>query len=140
MSGDQGVVALLLSAGTMPAADALSESITFGHPEVVRILLAAGADPRIEERSGVTLLHWAVITNRAASIPLLVASGAAVNARDSFGFTPLMYAATIDHGDTQLVQALLAAGADRRIRNAAGRTPRQQALHYGHPSLASALR
>jgi hypothetical protein len=51
-----------------------------------------------------------------------------------------MYAATIDQGHTRLVEALLAAGADRRMRNQEGRTARQQAQHLGHSVLARALR
>jgi len=107
---------------------------------VTKSLLDAGASAQISERSGVTLLHWAVITNRPAAIPLLVAAGAAIDAKDDFGFTPLMYAAMIDVGNTRLVSALLQAGANRQLRNAEGRTPRQQALHLGHRALAEALK
>jgi ankyrin repeat protein len=51
-----------------------------------------------------------------------------------------MYAATIDVGHTELVSALLAAGADRTVRNNAMRTALQQALFFKHTELASALR
>jgi hypothetical protein len=43
-------------------------------------------------------------------------------------------------GSTRLVEALLKAGASRQIRNAQGRTPRQQALHLGHQQVAEALK
>ena len=62
-----------------------------------------------------------------------------VNAVDDAGFTPLMYAATIDFGDTATLSALLTAGADRTIRNASGRTPLQQARRFGHANLARTL-
>jgi ankyrin repeat protein len=140
MSGDLETVTELLARGAEPSAVALAESITFDNPHVTRLLLARGADASIEERTGVTLLHWAVITNRAEAIPLLAAANLDVNRKDSFGFTPLMYAATIDQGHTRLVEALLAAGADRRMRNQEGRTARQQAQHLGHSVLARALR
>ena len=139
MSGDIEATGLLLASGVGASAEALSESVTFGNATVTKSLLDAGASAQISERSGVTLLHWAVITNRPAAIPLLVAAGAAIDAKDDFGFTPLMYAATIDVGDTRLVSALLQAGANRQLRNADGRTPRQQATASGHRALAEAL-
>jgi len=50
-----------------------------------------------------------------------------------------MYAATIDFGDTATLRALLAAGADRRVKNGAGRTALQQARRLGNEQLAKAL-
>jgi ankyrin repeat protein len=139
MSGDLDAVALLLSRGSKPGADALSEAVTFGRADVVQALIAAGAKVDLVERTGVNLLHWATITNRARVIPELAKAGVDIDAIDEFGFTPLMYAATIDFGDTSTLHALLAAGADRAIRNASGRTALQQALHFGHRQLAAAL-
>jgi ankyrin repeat protein len=50
-----------------------------------------------------------------------------------------MYAATIDFGDTATLSALLAAGADRTIKNESGRTALQQARRLGHTRLARVL-
>jgi ankyrin repeat protein len=69
----------------------------------------------------------------------LVAAGAPVNAQDQFGFTPLMYAATIDFGDAESVKTLLNAGADPTIRNHDGRTPLEQARHLGLTRIEAAL-
>ena len=140
MSGDLETATELLARGAAPSAVGLAESITFDNPHITRLLLERGADASIEERTGVTLLHWAVITNRPDAIPLLVAAGLDVNRKDSFGFTPLMYAATINQGHTRLIGALLAAGADRGVRNHEGRTAQEQARHLGHDALADALR
>jgi ankyrin repeat protein len=140
MSGDLETATALLARGAAPSAVALAESITFDNPHITRLLLERGADASIEERTGVTLLHWAVITNRPGAIPLLAAAGLDVNRKDSFGFTPLMYAATIDQGHTRLIEALLAAGADRGVRNHEGRTAPEQARRLGHAALADALR
>ena len=63
-----------------------------------------------------------------------------VNAADDHGFTPLMYAATVDFGDTSVMQALLKAGADKSIRNYENRTPLAQAKYYKHSRLEQALR
>ena len=51
---------------------------------------------------------------------------------DGFGFTPLMYAATLDQGETGALEALLKAGADRSVKNEEGCTPLQQAHRLGH--------
>ena len=140
MAGDGANVALLLARGARADEEALSEAVTFGHADIVRALIRAGARARITEPSGVNLLHWATITNRAPVVPILAEAGVPLNDTDDAGFTPLMYAATVDMGETAVAQALLAAGADRRVRNPAGRTPLAQARHYGHRQLAEILR
>jgi len=139
MSGDLENVRLLLLRGAEPSAEALSEAVTFGYADVVKSLLDAGADASIRERTGINLLHWATITNRASVIPILVDAKVDINARDDFGFTPLIYAATLDEGNTETIDALLRAGADRRIRNANKRTALDEARRYKHANLAEAL-
>jgi ankyrin repeat protein len=137
MTGDPANVKLLLAAGADPAKAAgsntpLTAALTFGYVDVARSLLDAGASAHVTESTGINLLHWAAITNRPQVIPLLVNAGVPVNTTDENGFTPLMYAATIDFGDTAVLQALLKAGADASIRNADGRTAGEQARYYGH--------
>ena len=92
------------------------------------------------ESAGISLRHWAAITNRAGIIPLLVEARVPINATDDYGFTPLMYAVTIDFGDTGVVKELLKAGADRTIRNDDGRAPLEQARYYKHVHLEALLR
>lgn len=140
MAGDPANVKLLLAHGADASAEALSQAITFGNTEVVRALLEAGAPATVRDRVGVNLLHWATITDRAAVIPLLAQAGADVDAQDDFGFTPLMYAATIDFGDTAALHALLEAGADRTIEDFDGKTARQHALRWKHAPQEVALR
>jgi hypothetical protein len=140
MTGDTDVVRLLLSRGAQPDSEALSEAVTFDHPDIVKALIDAGADASITESSGINLLHWAAITNRPAVIPILASAGVPVDAIDDAGYTPLMYAATVDVGGTETLQALLAAGASRSVRNARGRTPIQQAQFYRHAATVDALK
>jgi len=71
---------------------------------------------------------------------VLVKAGVPVDAIDDFGYTPLMYAATVDEGDIETLKALLAAGADRSIRNDQGRTAFEQARRYKHRAIADALK
>jgi len=140
MTGDLDNVRLLLKRGAEPSAEALSEAVTFGYPDVLKSLIDAGADATITEGSGINLVHWATITNRPEVIPVLLAAKADINATDEFGYTPLMYAATVDEGDVDAAKVLLKAGADRSIRNKENRTALDQARRYRHAKLAEALR
>jgi ankyrin repeat protein len=140
MTGDLDNVRLLLSRGAKPAEKAFSQAVTFGYPDVVRALIAAGADTKLTDGSGVNLLHWAAITDRPSLIPILAEAHVPINATDDHGFTPLMYAATIDFGDDDVLKALLNAGADKSIRNYENRTPLAQAKYYKHSRLEQALR
>ena len=139
MTGDLENVRILLSHGASDSA-ALSSAVTFGYTDVVEALLTAGASARGTEATGINLLHWAVIADRPHMIPLLVRAGVPVNATDENGYTPLMYAATIDFGHTKSIEALLAAGANAKIRNSEGRRAREQAVFYHHRKLAAAFR
>jgi ankyrin repeat protein len=139
LAGDVDSVTVLLKHGAKPSGQAASEAITFGHRDVVAALINAGADVTGVDRTGVNLLHWAAITNRATIIPLLAKAGVAVNALDDAGYTPLMYAATVDQGDQRTLKALLAAGANPGIKNDDGRTPLQQARRLGHTEAVRAL-
>jgi ankyrin repeat protein len=132
LAGDPDAVAILLKHGAAPSGQAVSEAITFGHRDVVATLIGAGADVTGVDSTGVNLLHWAAITNRDTIVPLLAKAGVPINALDDAGYTPLMYAATVDQGDQRTLKALLAAGANPRIKNDDGRTPLQQARRLGH--------
>jgi len=145
MTGDLESLKLLLTRGADPSASTqantpLAAAVTFGYAVVVQELIAAGAGATLTESTGINLIHWAVIANHPSVIPALVQAGARINATDDFGFTPLMYAATIDFGDTGSVEALRKAGADTGIRNKESRTAREQARYFQHARLAAALR
>jgi ankyrin repeat protein len=137
-SGDMENVKLLLDRGFDPS-DGLSQAVTYGYPDIARLLIAAGASAHGTESSGINLLHWAAITNHPEVIPALVEAGVEINTTDEFGFTPLMYAATIDFGDARVLNALLSAGADPTIRNQDGRTAIEQARYFRHRMLEAAL-
>jgi ankyrin repeat protein len=139
MTGDLENIRSLLAHGAKPSAEALSEAVTFGYPDVVRTLISAGADPSGTGSGGINLLHWATIANRSEVIPILAAARVPVDAMDDFGLTPLMYAATLDHGNTKTAEALLKAGADRRIRNDERRTAFDEARRHKHVRLENVL-
>ena len=68
-----------------------------------------------------TVIHWAALAGRAEIVKLLAARGADVNAVDNFGYTPLLYTATVDFGDARTASALLDAGADWRTADKGGK-------------------
>lgn len=96
--------------------------------EIMRLLLAKGADVNFLGRDGETALMEA---NSAEKVQLLVARGAQVNTRDKEGRTALMFA--VDRGDVEVVEALLKAGADASVANQEGATALMYALQEPSP-------
>lgn len=110
-----------------------------GNAGMIQALLGHGANPSDKDSDEMTVLHWAVLGNRPEAVRALIAGGAKVDAADRFGYTPLHYAATIDFGDTEVVETLLKAGANSRLKTKDGKTPLEQAAHWNHPRLRKAL-
>lgn len=114
------VVRLLLEAGADPnGRDGMTMTplMRSHHVQVTRMLLAAGAELNATEEQGRTALFF---SPRADITKALLEAGADPNAQEQDGATPLMYAKT-----PAVAQALLAAGAESEVRDAFGRT----ALH-----------
>lgn len=86
-------------------------------PDVVQLLLVAGADPdaRWYGGHGRTPLFFAT----EQGVPtLLYHAGADLEARDVDGLTPLLF--NIQYGDVELVEELLTLGADDAVQDDAG--------------------
>ena len=94
-----------------------------GDLDLVKLLLAHGADPRITSKDGETMVEAAAglgfiqgyskgrtPAERLEVVKLFVEGGADVNAADDYGITPLMVAANM--GDTRIIQYLVDKGAD----------------------------
>jgi uncharacterized protein len=84
----------------------------FGHEEIARLLLAAGADAGAVARNSMRVqpLHSAAATRQLEIARLLIEAGADVNEPQEGGFTPLHEAALND--DVELARLLLERGAD----------------------------
>jgi len=78
-----------------------------------------------------TPLHEAVAKQDPAAVKALLASGAAVNAKDEYGGTPLHWAAVRE--SVEVVRLLAAAGADVNARDADGWTPLRRAAEAFDP-------
>lgn len=81
-----------------------------GTEATVRLLLARGADLKVKDKPGNSVLAGASLVHNVAVARLLLDKGLDVNVRDGFGFTPLMNAA--ENGNLELTKMLLAKGAD----------------------------
>jgi ankyrin repeat protein len=102
---------------------ALMRAAFSGDVELVKLLLAHGADPHIVSKDNETSLMAACGTGfingyskgrspaeRLETVKLLVQLGEDVNAADNYGITPLMVAANL--GDLPVVEYLMDQGAD----------------------------
>ncbi|MFI5166988.1 MAG: ankyrin repeat domain-containing protein [Thermoanaerobaculales bacterium] len=132
--GALGTARILLAAGANPNSRAfdgvtpLMEGVAGDEPQAMTtLLLEHGANPRTATDKGWTALHTAAATCRAATVPLLVASGADPAARDAKGKTPLqaaMWGYTAQQpGFTETVSALLRVGANPNQRVDEGYCP-----------------
>ena len=96
------------------------------HPEVVSLLVGAGAEVDARARGGITPLHEAAAENaHSGVVTALVEAGADPNARDLDGVAPLHLAAS--SGNPAVVTALVEAGADLGVRDRSGVTPMELA-------------
>ncbi|MFP3948572.1 MAG: ankyrin repeat domain-containing protein [Longimicrobiales bacterium] len=115
----------------------------FGHPEVVEVLLEAGAEPDVasENTMRVTPLHSAAahgeseVAHRICE--MLLARGADPNPAQAGGWRPLHQAAS--HGNLPLVKLLVGHGADVAPRSDDGRTPLSMAREAGNGAVVSFL-
>lgn len=89
-----------------------------------------------ELNEGLTI---SVIDNRGATVRELIEHGADVNHLDAFGMMALHYAASMDRGDTQMVELLLQSGADTKARTKDGLTALDLAKKYGHTNIQRVL-
>jgi ankyrin repeat protein len=79
--------------------------------EIVKLLIANGADPKVVDGGGMTTLYAATVGNDIATIRLFVDAGVPVDAPDKFaGFTPLMNA--VSNNNLEAVQLLVSKGAN----------------------------
>jgi len=106
--------------------------------DVVDLLLRAGADPKVENRLGVTPLLLAAQNGNAAMIRRLLDAGANANQVDRTGETILMVA--IRTGDADSVGTLLKYGANPNATEPQVQTtPLMLAAEGGHTNVVRAL-
>jgi len=122
-NGNAPVACALLSLGAPATSSSLARGVK--HPELVSMLLAAGAPvDALVNFGGPTRSPLMEAARHAAleSVEALLAAGASVGLRDSEGDTALVYSVASDLFDFRVVKALLAAGADVNARCKVGST------------------
>ena len=140
------VVTLLLAAGAeVNNAAKRGNSITplhlalaKGNLEIVVLLLNAGADVNAKVIDGTTPLHWATLGCHSKVIQLLLTQAIAdINSQSSHGATPLHYAAR--NGNIECVRHLLAAGAQKEIKDTTNCTALDRAKANGCQEIVELL-
>jgi len=109
-------------------------AIAHGMPKLVNRLLELGADPNLETGAfgDRTLLHIAVLHNRAEIVGMLIKAGVALEKKDTiFGWTALHLAVYRCHRHHLSVRMLIADGANVNAMDDTGRTPWQIHLEHG---------
>ena len=106
---------------------------------MVEYLINKGASPNEMDDDKISVLGWATIANNVGAVQLLLARGAQVNHVDNFGMTPLLYGASVDFGDTAVMEKLIAAGGDVSAKNKEGLRALDLAKNYRHQALTNLL-
>ncbi len=132
-NGNLGVLDALLGHKADPATTdgtgkpAVLYAAARGFSSIVMRLLDAGIDVNTVYANGLTVLSWAAghaedvpTAEGATLVTRLLDRGARPDVADDRGQTPLMIASAMDHAD--VVDILLAHGADRMARDAKGKT------------------
>jgi len=118
----------------------LNLAIQLGDVETARSLLRNDPDLVVGKSisiPGGTPLQEAAIRGQRAIVELLLAAGAAVNAKDSFGNTPLFWSAF--NGNVVTAELLLKNGGDANIKSRYGRTALYVAAEYGNSGIVKLL-
>jgi hypothetical protein len=91
------------------------------HPEILRMLLDAGADLNVQDGDGRTALYMCAIIYNPEIAEMLLDAEADVNIQDNDGSTALHVSAYWNH--SRIAKMLIDAGADMNMRNNDGKLP-----------------
>ena len=152
---------LLLARGADPNAQAqipqaatpLMAAAFNGNGGLVKSLLARKANPTaasvangVKVKNGpirfgtVTALHMAMTGGNAGIVESLLKAGAPVNAADTRGMTPLVWAVATDRPEPRIIRLLLAHGADAAAEHEPdGESAIEWARKFNNPAVLSAL-
>lgn len=123
-------------------ADTLFAAAEAGDLETVRALAVAGFPIDIRSKNGWNALIVATYHERKELVKWLLASGFGVNDANYKGTTILMYALTAAQksGDLELMELLMAQGADVTRRDDAGKNALEYATIYGNKKVIDFLK
>lgn len=121
---------------------ALREAARWGCLPELKRLVQDGGDPNARDEQGTTALMYAASGGYLPTIRYLLSAGADVNAQDQSGATALIWHLRGLHQERRavlLVNSLLAAGADPRLRTNTGETAVDLARAKYGPSVCGLL-
>src|SRR5215204_247361 len=98
----------------------LMEAVIRSDHELIDLLLESGADVNIRDKRDWTAPHFAVQEYDLVSTKQLISHGADVNARDDYGNNIISRAVMNSLGRGDVIQLLLAHGADAHFKNKSG--------------------
>ncbi|MFC1765744.1 ankyrin repeat domain-containing protein [Planctomycetota bacterium] len=112
-----------------------------GNQEKVKAFLDQGIDIEVRDHKGYTPLHCASLRGHEELIQFLISRGADENATDKeWGNTPLHKAASARHRQIQVVELLIAGGADVTAKNDLGQTALDLARQKRHGAIIGLLK
>jgi ankyrin repeat protein len=141
------VIQLLVDAGVNMDHTPLTWAIKFSRrtagkksevPEVIGILIDAGADVNERDKTGLTVLMETAFRGNNQLLDILLRSGAEINATTKSGRTALTLAVMKKH--TETVSFLIEAGADLEIIDESGNTPLMIAENKGFEEIVKLLK
>ena len=135
--GALGLTVLLVA--LVPAESPVADAAMRGQTDLVRSLLAGGADVNAAHGDGMTALHWAAEHGNAEMAEILIYSGASVHGVTRIGqYTPLHLASR--SGSDQVVRMLIEADADVSATTTnSGATPLHLAAASGNAKSVALL-
>lgn len=104
--------------------------VIYRRPDILHLLITAGADVNARQESGLTPLHFAAIGGFGDMITILLENGRArIDIADKAGMMPLHYAAVGDRAN--VIELLVMRGARPESRECLGLTPLGCAVRHG---------
>ena len=108
-----------------------------GYRDIVKLLIASGADVTLISNVSITPLHTAVLSGNKEIIQLLTEAGADLNATDKRGKTPLIYA--VEAKKAEAARYLMELGADSTVMDNENHTALDYANALGLVQLVEGL-
>jgi ankyrin repeat protein len=115
-------------------------AVLHGELELVTELINHGANPNIRDVNGETPLHFAAREYRPQEVKVLLAHAAIVDLQDEHGNTPLWRAVFDSRNRGEVISLLLAAGADKTLKNRHGVSPEELAKTIANHNAAQFLK
>ena len=128
-TGQGACLIKLLEASDKDGSKPLHIAATSGAFDILKTLVAAGADLDAKGNLGKTPLHCAVIERQDIIATNLISRGATIDALDVNRLTPLMLAVK---WNVLAINYLLQGGADKTVRDTSGNTVIHHAARLGH--------